>query len=101
MCSIAISRTGLSEMDFRVILRKSENEPLLTASAWSRLYSAIEGFLGSRTGEGTDVVYHFFHHEMDKAVRKRYFEHGEKKEDQKAHRLLALYYLSLADPGNF
>jgi len=53
--------------------------------------------LASRTGEGTDVVYHFFHHEMEKAVKKRYLENP--KEEQKAHRLLALYYLSLADPG--
>jgi WD40 repeat protein len=100
---LAASRGGLSEGEVLDLLSPNGAFPTLQ---WARVYRALEPYLkpiGQDSGDGPSGRLDFYHDQLRFAVFRRYFAMSEPTSEAtepycSAHRQLAEYYLTKADP---
>jgi len=98
LCLLECSRHGLTELELLCLLkRESKKEKQLPSCIWGSLHSSLDLFL-TTLGESGEGRLDFFHRQLAKAIRKRYFQANRCSYERKRHKELAMFFMSQADP---
>lgn len=92
------SRYGLLESEMLELLAR-EGEEHLPQAIWARLYRSLKFYLrpSGDAGENDRGLLDFFHGQLAKATRQRYFR--SESEEASSHQRLARYFRRKADPN--
>jgi telomerase protein component 1 len=97
MAFLAASRGGLLENEMLALLGEDPRTPL-PQTTWSKLNRSLQSYLRP-PGESGEGVLDFFHQQLPKAVKRRYFASNDGADfTHKIHERLAIYFKMKADP---